>query len=489
MANSSSENYEEVLRKLPPLGTVEGKDYVDKFFFLAITDTEFLDQLMAKFPVEFMAGAFQRKFLQLLYEYYEKNLKAPSTNLESYLNIGKKKLGDENYSFIINFLSRISKIDPEDVDREFMFSSIDDFIYTRKGFHTSLNLVKAFDVGNTEKADELVATIAEIRDDRMRKFREESAYVEIESVEKRIYRRSVLQDNYLLRWGIKPFDDNGIFLDRKQMIIVAAPEKLGKTWCGIYLAKTAALAGLNVLMSSHGDLSKEEMEERLDQSITSSFNFRQREDDSYEVKRFDRDDRETSSLKEVGTTADAGKLWSKINFIRSMGGKIILKYWPMNTCSAEEYRQYIIDLRRRKNFVPDVIINDYPEIMKLPSTERSGIDFIFKEHKRWAGEFNCLVIGFSQVKAIAYKHKWITMADFAEDKRKAAHCDGAYALCKTPEEELEGKARFVLFVDRNFGKKGLAAELIQDYKIGQFCISSRRIQNIEEGEEKENQDE
>jgi hypothetical protein len=136
------------------------------------------------------------------------------------------------------------------------------------------------------------------------------------------------------------------------------------------------------------------------------------------------------------------------------------------------------------NFIPDVVINDYPDTMRLPKGDyRHGINFVYEAHARIGQERDCLVIGFSQVKSKAYEKAFITMADFAEDKRKAAHCDMAFAICQTPAEETENRVRLVWVVDRHYGVSKSVAVLVQDLSLGQFCKKAYYIDDLEEGEE------
>jgi hypothetical protein len=88
------------------------------------------------------------------------------------------------------------------------------------------------------------------------------------------------------------------------------------------------------------------------------------------------------------------------------------------------------------------------------------------------------------VKAKAYDKAKIRMSDFAEDKRKAAHCDLAFAICQTEEEKEKGVVRLVWVLDRHIGDKhGRQAGMVQDLSTGQFCKKAYPLAKIEAGEE------
>jgi len=336
------------------------------------------------------------------------------------------------------------------------------FALQRKWFQAGVDFTKKVRAGQLEEARGLISRslregYGAVLDSGIDVFSEDN-------VVDRVLKRNTTSP-YMLQWGIEPFDRLGIGMNRGWLILGAAPEKLGKTWMGVHIAKVALLNSLNVLFCSHGDLGLDELGDRFDQCFSGALHWR------------------ATGTVGVSTIADLKTVKSGVNTARSFGGRLRTKWWPMNSCTMRQFDAYLDHLASNENFFPDVIINDYPELMKMSTNDRAGIDEIYKEHKRLAGERRCVVVGFSQVNKKSYSKRTITMADFAEDKRKAAHCDGAYALCRSPAEEEQGTARFILFVDRHFGKMGYAVEIIQNYDLGQFCVGARSIPKIEDKKE------
>ena len=478
-------DYSQALTVLPSLNSVLGAEYQDMVMAYCITDTGFLKVCRNLFPVEFAPGAVYRKMLSLWYSYYDQYRCAPDAQYETELNwaLGSRQLSEEEHRDALQYCEKLSRLELGNAG--YILDRLAQFALQRKWFQAGVDFTKKVRAGQLEEARGLISRslregYGAVLDSGIDVFAEDN-------VVDRVLRRNTTSP-YLLRWGIEPFDRLGIGMNRGWLILGAAAEKLGKTWMGVHIAKVALLNSLNVLFCSHGDLGLDELGDRFDQCFSGALHWRKRPDNAFEVKYFKRDRRSgkhriATGTVGVSTIADLKTVKSGVNTARSFGGRLRTKWWPMNSCTMRQFDAYLDHLASNENFFPDVIINDYPELMKMSTNDRAGIDEIYKEHKRLAGERRCVVVGFSQVNKKSYSKRTITMADFAEDKRKAAHCDGAYALCRSPAEEEQGTARFILFVDRHFGKMGYAVEIIQNYDLGQFCVGARSIPKIEDKKE------
>ena len=178
---------------------------------------------------------------------------------------------------------------------------------------------------------------------------------------------------------------------------------------------------------------------------------------------------------------DRKNVKKSVESLRVRGGRLIIKEFPRGTCSMGDLNSYIDSLEVAEDFVPDVLINDYPDIMRLTGNKeyRNAINEVYEAHSAMSAQRNCLVIGFSQVKASAYNKAVVRMGDFAEDKRKAAHCDMAFAICQTEAEERQGRVRFVCVLDGRQHMERCQAGLVQDYSIGQFCKQAYAMEEVE----------
>ena len=97
-----------------------------------------------------------------------------------------------------------------------------------------------------------------------------------------------------------------------------------------------------------------------------------------------------------------------------------------------------------RNFVPDVIIVDYADIL---APENSRLQLRDQMNETWASlrrlsqERRCLVLVPTQASAKSYQKSLQTMTEFSEDKRKMAHVTGMLGLNQTEQEKPLGIMR------------------------------------------------
>lgn len=124
-------------------------------------------------------------------------------------------------------------------------------------------------------------------------------------------------------------------------------------------------------------------------------------------------------------------------------GRLFVQSYPTRTASISTLRAHLALLASRE-FVPDLVIVDYADIMKPERRlgemrhEQAGI---YEDLRALAGEFDCPVWTGSQAKISALDKEVVTLMDFAETSEKSAIVDAAIALCQTPDERISNRAR------------------------------------------------
>ena len=157
-----------------------------------------------------------------------------------------------------------------------------------------------------------------------------------------------------------------------------------------------------------------------------------------------------------------------------LGGRLIIKKYPMGQCSPNEIERYLNYLEAHENFIPDVLILDYIDILDLSmyGTElRHKLNSGYIWAKGLADERNILVATVSQVASSALKKLWVTEKDVAEDRRKAGNCDIMLAIGRGDSEVASNKAGISVIANRS-GLQGVSCAVSLSYEIGQFCLSS-----------------
>jgi len=471
-----------------------GKYVEDNILYFCMNNNRFLRVVRSQLEPEDLNGDIAQQLLKAVYQFYDGSPDRVAPGKFIFDEIGyaaQRGIVNKDLESKVVICAENLNSDADKMDKDYTMGRITRFIRGRSFQRASDDfkiLAGRYDVDGCEKIiiDLLKDTVGD-QDLGMEFFTEESF--------RQRSLKHMTDSKYLMPFFIAPFDRRGFFR-RKSFALIMAPEKKGKTWSGVYWGKCGILKGLNVLHVTHeSGVDQWDLAERYEMAFSgsvASHGTRDKEKGEWE--------HETPVLyKTKGGEFKVRKKWIEgksveyrsevkegIEAAQQFGGSLIIKEYSRGFCTIRRFESYLDNLEVAKGWKPDIIINDYPDIMSLPNKEyRHAINDLYEWHSRLAGERNCLVIGFSQVKASAYKKAVITMADFAEDKRKAAHIDLAFALCQTEEEKKEGKMRLVWAVDRHFDSEGWQAVMVQDFSIGQFCKVAYSLPKLDPGKEEE----
>jgi len=130
-----------------------------------------------------------------------------------------------------------------------------------------------------------------------------------------------------------------------------------------------------------------------------------------------------------------------------------LSTYANETLSVSEIKAVLDIWERNEEFIPDVIIIDYADLLTSDPDIR-GLDFRNRQNIIWqrlralSQLRHCLVITATQAAASAYGKDLLSMSDFSEDKRKYAHVTAMYGVNQTDEEKQIGIMRINQIVVR-----------------------------------------
>jgi replicative DNA helicase len=259
-------------------------------------------------------------------------------------------------------------------------------------------------------------------------------------------RKLLEQDGLKLKLGSfdnLAFKNTGI--GKGKLVCVEGDEKGKKSYCLLHITIEAMIQGFSVLFISC-EMSKEEVEDRIDCSVTNS---------------------EKEGL-------DVVKISRARKNLERYGGKLSIEEYPQNTCNVKEIEKILYNLEMHKNIIPDVVVVDYAEIMcsndpKI-SEERHRQNSIFSDLKTLASKKKIRVFTATQVmkKAIGRKKKKKT--DTGEDKRKLAHVDLMVGLGQDYEDEEQKDIIWVTAVANRHGLEGFSIPIKTDIPRGRFFI-------------------
>lgn len=152
-----------------------------------------------------------------------------------------------------------------------------------------------------------------------------------------------------------------------------------------------------------------------------------------------------------------------------------IRSYPAFSASITDIKSDLDNIEYTEDFIPDVIITDYADIM-IPDRNydeyRHVLDEIWKMHKNLAEERHCLVVTATQAGAKkSLKKKTLEQDDISEDSRKLAHVDAMMTLNQTTEEKGVGLLRVGVIGHRHkeFFENRLV-DVLQQLSIGQVNL-------------------
>lgn len=215
-------------------------------------------------------------------------------------------------------------------------------------------------------------------------------------------------------------------LGRKELGIVIAPPGSGKTMSLVNIGANAIMNGKNVL-----HLSLEMSEERMN-------------------KRYDSRLMKKSSEYIKGNQDQVIQALEMIK--KRKKGKLIVKAFPPRCCTITMIKALLTKLRIAKGFKPDVILLDYPDLLKVEQAygeRRQELELLYEDCRALGVIYDCAVWGASQTNRGALAKEVVTIADLAESFGKAAVADFMIAICQTKEEKRLGQLRYFVAKHRN----------------------------------------
>lgn len=132
------------------------------------------------------------------------------------------------------------------------------------------------------------------------------------------------------------------------------------------------------------------------------------------------------------TEGDYIKKVHKFNKFFGKFGRII--HFPSKSATVAELRARVKHLRDTTNFIPDVVVLDYADLLKPENNtgvKRHDLDDIWEDLRSWGQEEHILMISASQTNRLSAEAKYIKDVHVAEDYSKIAKLDIAVGLCQT----------------------------------------------------------
>ncbi len=245
--------------------------------------------------------------------------------------------------------------------------------------------------------------------------------------------------------------DLGIFfgnaLSRDSFIAFTGSSKRGKSFWLLDLAYRGIRQRRRVAYFEAGDLSESQALLRFGERATR----RPLRDVvvQYPIEYTDRlkgpkmESRELSAI----SAGDSLKAWNKVQRGRD---KFRLSCHPNSSLSVDMVSSLIQDWSREE-WVPDVVVIDYADILAPPQGVkeiREAINENWKHLRRISQEFHCLVVTATQGDTKSYDAPILRRSNFSDDRRKNDHVTGMVGINASEEDERVGVKRLNWLVRR-----------------------------------------
>jgi hypothetical protein len=167
------------------------------------------------------------------------------------------------------------------------------------------------------------------------------------------------------------------------------------------------------------------------------------------------------------------ELTSRLRHLGGSAANLRIKTWPPRVVSIDSLEAYLDTLADTEHFEPDVLLIDYPQLMKLRVRDyRLELGQVVENLRRLAIERNLAVCIVHQANRIGAKAKSVGMAHVGEDWSVVQTSDFLLTYSATDSEKRLGLARLHVDKARVPGALGRTMILTQNYDLGQYAISA-----------------
>lgn len=143
-------------------------------------------------------------------------------------------------------------------------------------------------------------------------------------------------------------------------------------------------------------------------------------------------------------------------------GRFIIKEWPTKRATVETIRSHIQRLKQTKDFKPDAIIVDYPDLLRSVKSygeKRHELEGNYEELRGLAQEENAVMIVADQTNRGGLDLELVTISAISEAYSKATVCDLIITISRTPEDKMNNTGRLYIAKSR-LGSDGIVLPFV-----------------------------
>ena len=404
-----------------------------------------------------------------IYEHLDRFKKPPADHLPDLFNEELSGKQAELYTGIFENIAEAKQT----VNPEFVMTTLQTFIKRQSLRSAAVNLAKVLQRDNEEALDEAEKIMAAAGQQALTVFDPGTRL----SDARRALRFIDTQGTGSFATGIPELDKRGFGPTRKELWLLIANTKSGKSWALTQLAKAAAMHHFRVV-----HITLEMSEQRAAQRYFQAFFAISKRNEPQQITTFTRDtlgritgfnDARVTPKYTLDNPKIRSQLQHEIKRWRTrLLDKVIVREFPTGQLTVPQLSAYLDNLEVTEKFAPDLLIVDYPDLMKLDKAEpRFSLDELYKNLRGLAVERNIALAVVSQSHRGAARAKLVRADNVAEAYVKTAHADTSITYTQTMAEHKLGLARLHVAAGRSDADK-FTVVISQNYAMGAFVVDS-----------------
>ena len=432
-----------------------------------IVSNEFISEFKQICKLQLFQSKYAKTVVDWCISYHDNYEIAPKENISDIFESKKDTIDDTTADLIDEFLSSISReYNRDKFNYRFALDEAENYLKKRSLRSLSQTISNLVEDGEVIEAEAEIANFYNISKPETKSI---DLLKDIDKVKEILTQP---EKDELFHWKGKL----GEFVDpccRDELIAFFAPEKRGKSWWLQEAAMTALTKNNNVVFISL-EMNEKKMITRFSQYLTgmpakkkdigcSIPSLSEKEEIKYK--------KSTKPLLTPNTTLSKFKAFKQL--ARSSTLKLLC--WPEDSKTINDIKFQLDIWRRHEDFIPDVIIIDYADLLVAEDRRlefRHQIDSIWKNMKRLAQERHCSVITASQTVKDT-QEKTIKKTSTSEDKRKTSHPDRILALNQTTDDKKRMTMSVSILFDRHDSEKSWrSVSVLQQLAIGKPYLGS-----------------
>jgi len=288
---------------------------------------------------------------------------------------------------------------------------------------------------------------------------------------------SVLERPETYKIGIKHLDLLGIGPAPRQMLLYIAAKNTGKTWFCVHVGRYCAINQHLKVVHISLEMDRLNVAQRYIQTMFAvSDSPAKSKHTVFEFDEFNRFAKfhTTRERPQLDLTNPRIKTILKHKLARwgMRLGNIVIVDFPTGWLTLDKLASYLDYLEQVEGFIPNVLIVDYPDLMKVdPKNYRLDIGYNYEGVRGIGVARNLAVVVPSQGSRISLNARHVKSSMAAEDIRKVNAADNVLTYSCTKYESQQNIARLSVEHAR-YGTKGHTILLSQSYSTGQYVLDS-----------------